>query len=168
MILITKLGKPPHALSSYRPISLLPIVSKNFEKLLLNRFFPLVEHGRLLPTHQFGFRPRYSTIEQTHRLIRGINNSLDNRQYCSAAFLHISQAFDKVWHTGLLYKLRRSLPLNYFLILNSYLFNRHFIAMFNTELTNLNLSTQGYPKAASLAPYCTSYTQPTFQLHLTP
>jgi hypothetical protein len=37
MILIPKPGKPPHALSSYRPISLLPIVSKVFEKLLLKR-----------------------------------------------------------------------------------------------------------------------------------
>jgi hypothetical protein len=96
MILIPKLGKPPHSLSSYRPISLLPIASKVFEKLLLKRLLPLVEHGKLLPTHQFAFRPRHSTIEQPHRLIQGINDALDNRQYCSAAFLDISQAFDKV------------------------------------------------------------------------
>jgi hypothetical protein len=104
MILIPKPEKPPHAPSSYRPIGLLPIASKVFEKLLLNRLLPLVECGKLLPTHQFGFRPKHSTIE-TH-LIRGINNAIDNRQYCSAAFLDISQAFDKVWHKGLLYKIR--------------------------------------------------------------
>jgi hypothetical protein len=94
MILIPKPGKPPHAPSSYQPISLLPIASKVFEKLLLNQLLLLVEHGKLLPTHQFGFRPKNSTIEQTHRLIRGINNAIDNSQYCSAAFLDISQAFD--------------------------------------------------------------------------
>jgi hypothetical protein len=97
--------------SSYWPISLLPIASKVFEKPL-----PLVEQANYYPPHQFGFRPKHSTIEQTHRLIRGINN-IDNGQYCSAAFLDISQAFNKVWHKGLLYKIRRSLPLNYFLIL---------------------------------------------------
>jgi hypothetical protein len=97
MILIPKSGKPPRALSSYRPSSLLPIVSKVFEKLLLNRLLPLVEHGKLLPTHQFGFQPRNSTIEQTHRLICGINNVLDNRQYSSAAFIDISQAFETVY-----------------------------------------------------------------------
>jgi hypothetical protein len=46
-----------------------------------------------------------------------INEALENKKYCSTAFVDISQAFDKVWHTGLLYKLRRSLPLNYFRIL---------------------------------------------------
>jgi hypothetical protein len=59
-------------------------------------------------------------------------------QYCSAAFFEISQAFDKVWHTGLLYKLRRSLPLNYFLILKSYLHNRHLLVKVETEYTKLS------------------------------
>jgi hypothetical protein len=112
-ILIPKPGKSPHQLSSYRPISLLPISSKVFEKLLLKRLLPLVEHSNLIPNHQFVFRPRHSTIKQTHRIIRVLNDALDNSQYCSAAFLDISQAFDKVWHKGLLYKLKRSLPLNY-------------------------------------------------------
>jgi hypothetical protein len=60
---------------------------------------------------QFGFRQRHSTIEQTHSIIRRINEALENKQYCSASFLDIPQAFDKVWHTGLLYKLRWPLSL---------------------------------------------------------
>jgi hypothetical protein len=76
---------------------------------------------------------------QLNKLIRGFNNAINNRQYCSAAFLDISQAFDKVWHKGLLYKIRRSLPLNFFLILNSYLSTRHFIVKVDTELTGLTL-----------------------------
>jgi hypothetical protein len=47
IILILKPGKPPHDLPSYRPISLLPIVSKLFEKLLLKRLLPLIERVRL-------------------------------------------------------------------------------------------------------------------------
>jgi hypothetical protein len=62
-----------------------------------------------------------------------LNPSYHYRQYSSASFLDISQAFDKVWHTGLLYKLRRSLPLNYFLILKSYLHSRHFPVKVETE-----------------------------------
>jgi hypothetical protein len=77
----------------------------------------MVENNGLIPNHQFGFRQRHSTIKQTHEIIRRINEALENKQCCYAAFLDISQAFGKVWHTGLLYKLRRSLPLNYFLIL---------------------------------------------------
>jgi hypothetical protein len=109
IILILKPAKPPNELTSYRPISLLPIVPKVFEMLLLKRFLPIVEINRLIPNHQIGFRQKHSTIEQTHRVVRNINEVLENKQYCFASFLDISQAFGKLWHTGLLYKLRRSL-----------------------------------------------------------
>jgi hypothetical protein len=56
----------------------------------------MVENNRLISNHQFGFRQRHSTIEQTHRIVRKINEALENNQYCSAAFLDISQAFDEV------------------------------------------------------------------------
>jgi hypothetical protein len=158
--------EPPHQPSSYRPISLLPIASKVFEKLL-KRLLPLVEHANLMPGHQFGFRPRHSTIEQIHRLIRVLNDALDNGQYCSAAFLDISQAFYKVWHTGLLYKLRRSLPLNYFIFLNSCLIATSLLkSTLNSQA--LPQSTQGFLKAVSSALYYISYIQLTFQPRLTP
>jgi hypothetical protein len=101
IILILKPGKPPNELTSCRPISLLPIVSKVFENILLKRLLPVVENNRLIPKHQFGFRQRHSTIEQTHRIVQRIKEALENKQYCSAAFLDVSHAFDKVWHTGL-------------------------------------------------------------------
>jgi hypothetical protein len=135
IILILKPGKPPHQLSSYRPI-----VSKVFGKLFLKRLLPLVEHANLIPNHQFGFQLRLPTIEQAHRLIRVLNDALDNSQYSYAAFFDISQAFNKVWHKGLLHKLRRSLPLNYYHILNSNLSNRYFVVNVNTELTGLTPS----------------------------
>jgi hypothetical protein len=51
---------------------------------LPKRLLPLVEHANLIPNHQFGLRPRHSTIEQTHRIIRVLTDALDNSQYCSA------------------------------------------------------------------------------------
>jgi hypothetical protein len=57
---------------------------------------------RSIPNHQFGFRQRHSTIEQMHHIVQRINEALETNQYRSAAFLDISHAFDKVWHTGLL------------------------------------------------------------------
>jgi hypothetical protein len=51
IILILKPGKPPNELTSYRPISLLPIVSTVFEKLLLKRLLPMVENNRLILNH---------------------------------------------------------------------------------------------------------------------
>jgi hypothetical protein len=72
-IMIPKPGKPPKEASSHRPISLLSIMNKIFEKAILNRLLPILEENRILPDHQFGFRQQRSTIEQVHRIteIRG-------------------------------------------------------------------------------------------------
>jgi hypothetical protein len=51
----------------------------------------LVENNGIIPNHQFCFRERQSTIEQTHQ----IAEALENKQYCSAAFLGISQKLKK-------------------------------------------------------------------------
>jgi hypothetical protein len=62
IIMISKPGKPPYEPTSYRPISLLPITSKLFERLLLKRINDEHDPSTLLLSHQFGFRECHSTI----------------------------------------------------------------------------------------------------------
>jgi hypothetical protein len=131
----------------------LPIVSKVLEKLLLTRLLPLVEHNGLKPSHQFGFRRRLSTIEQRHRIIHRINEAFEHKTYCSAAFLDISESFKKVWHIGLLYKLRQSLPINYFLLLQSFLQNRHFLFKVASAQHPLYPIHAGVPQGSVLGPF---------------
>jgi hypothetical protein len=154
IILLLKPGKLPHELTSYLPINLLPVVSKVFEKLLLNRILPLVAYNSLIPAHQFGFRKRHSTIEQTHRIIQRVHEALESKQYCCAAFLDISQAFDKVWYAGLLvlYKLRQALPLNYFLLLKFYPHSRHFLVKVGNDYSELTSINAGVPQGSVLDP----------------
>ena len=78
--LISKPGKPIHETSSYRPISLLPTLSKLFENLLTNRLLPLLEDLKTLPDHQFGFRKQHSTIEQIHRIAHSISQTLKKKK----------------------------------------------------------------------------------------
>jgi hypothetical protein len=69
----------------------LPTASKVFEKLLLKRLLPMVENSRLIPSNQFGFRQRHSTIEQTHQIIQRIIEALGSKaiMFCSI-FRHLS------------------------------------------------------------------------------
>jgi len=88
----------------------------------------------LLPDHQFGFRRYHSSIQQCHRVITIINETLDAKQFFPTVFLDIKQAFDKFWHRELLHKIKQNLPSEYYLIFKSYLSDRHFQIKHFTEV----------------------------------
>ena len=95
--MVYKTGKPENQPSSYRPISLLPALSKVWERLLLTRIAELDIFKAALPNHQFGFRSGHGTIEQVHRVVNHILKAYDQREYCNAVFVDIQEAFDRVW-----------------------------------------------------------------------
>ena len=96
---------------------MLPVFYKLFKRLVLKRLLPILEDKNIIPDHQFGFRHKHGTPEQCHRIVQEINKALENKLYCSIVFLDISKAFDKVWHCGLLYKIKYLLPAPYYIIL---------------------------------------------------
>lgn len=89
-------GKPSHNITSYRPISLLPVMSKLFEKILLKRLMKPLLSQLVMPNHQFGFRKNHGIVKQIHKVCKVIRTSLENKEHCSAAFLDIQQAFDRI------------------------------------------------------------------------
>ena len=52
----------------------------------------------LLTNHQFVFRERHSTTQQDHRIVNEIAKGFEEKKFCKAVFLDISQEFDKVWY----------------------------------------------------------------------
>lgn len=152
VIMIPKPGKPLHETTSYRPISLLPIMSKLFEKLLLTRLKPIIERKNLIPDHQFGFRNKHSTIDQVHRITNIIEKTLENKKVCSTVFLDVAQAFDKVWHEGLLCKLKTILPKQFTDILESYISDRYFRIKQEGAYSELKEIKAGVPQGSVLGP----------------
>jgi hypothetical protein len=118
-------------------------MSKLFEKLILKLLKPLV------PTHQFGFRNNHSTIGQVH-ITDVIEKNAESKRVCSAVFLDVAQAFDRVWHNGLLHKLRSTLPDYYYQLLKSYLTNRHFGVKHEDSYSELKLIKAGVPQGSVL------------------
>ena len=94
---------------NYHPISLLPIFGKILEKLLYDSLYTHLVSCEVLDPNQSGFHPGDSTVNQllsiTHTIFQAFdcNPPLDVR----SVYLDISKAFDRVWHDGLIYKLKR-------------------------------------------------------------
>ncbi len=150
--MIPKPGKPNHEVLSYRPISLLPMISKLFEKLLLKRLKIIIHEKNLIPEHQFGFRDKHATIDQVHRVTNVIELAFEDKKYCPAVFLDVAQAFDRVWHEGLFFKLNRSLPHDFVLLLKSYLSGRYFRIKYEDEYSGLRPIKAGVPQGSVLGP----------------
>ncbi|GFV59458.1 RNA-directed DNA polymerase from mobile element jockey [Trichonephila clavipes] len=105
IIPILKPGKNPKLAESHRPISLFPVLSKLAEKIISTRINEFLENENILIPEQHEFRPHLSTTHQILRVVEYIKEG-NNRNQCTAAvFLDIQKAFDRVWHTGLLFKL---------------------------------------------------------------
>ena len=91
---------------NYRSVSLLSVVCKVFEKLVNNRIVDHLEKCGLFSDFQYGFRSSLSTADLltvvSDRIARAFNRSGATR----AVALDISKVFDRVWHAGLLHKLK--------------------------------------------------------------
>ena len=95
-------------LENYRPVSLLPICGKVFERLIYNSLFEYFIQNDLISPYQSGFKPGDSCTNQLISITHEIYQSFDDGFEVRGVFLDISKAFDKVWHNGLIYKLKQN------------------------------------------------------------
>jgi hypothetical protein len=102
---LPKPGKDPKFLQNLRPIILLSITGKLFEKVILNIFQKGIEERGLLNASQFGFRAHHSTTLQYTRITDHVTPNFNNNTSMAAVFLDIEKAFDTIRHSGLLHKL---------------------------------------------------------------
>ena len=95
-------------INNYRPVSLLPICGKIFQRILYNPLFLHLESNDLPTPHQSGFRPNDCCIYQLLSILHSIYPDFDHNPSLEvrANFFDISKVFDKVWHESLLNKLK--------------------------------------------------------------
>ena len=97
----------PSLVGNYRPVSLLSTIGKVMEKIIHKHMFNYFKDNQIITCLQSGFVPGDSTVNQLVDIYNTFCKALDEGKEVRAVFLDISKAFDRVWHKGLLFKLKQ-------------------------------------------------------------
>lgn len=139
--------------SNYRPISILPTISKVFEIAIKNRLMTFLERFKLLNKEQHGYRTNRSTITALVNLVDKIAEAFDNEQEIQLTCCDLSKAFDTVDFSMLKKKLEyygiRGKALE---LLGSYLDNREQVVHWNGITSEAQRVSCGVPQGSILGP----------------
>jgi len=140
-------------INNYRPISILHVFSKLFEKIVHKQLYNFLEKFDILYENQFGFRRKRSTIQAIIRQLQYLYNSIDSGKIVLSIFLDFKKAFDCVDHKILLSKLKfygiRGTPLKWF---ESYLTDRRQLTLVGQSKSTVCTITHGVPQGSILGP----------------
>lgn len=141
--------------TNYRPISLLPSFSKIIEKIVFNQVYNYIITKDILYKHQYGFRPRHSTIHPIMHFLKHIaqQNDKSSKYATVGIFIDLKKAFDTLSHPILLQKLEyygiRGLPNDWF---KDYLNDRCQFTEVNGSFSPSLTITTGVPQGSILGP----------------
>ena len=140
-------------LENYRPISILPSVSKVLEKVIHKQLFNHFTENGLFYNSQYGFRQGHSTELAALELVDKIVSSIDNKCTSLNIFIDLSKAFDTLDHQILLCKLKHyGIKGNSIKLLSSYLQHRKQTVQFKNIFSNSQLIKTGVPQGSIIGP----------------
>ena len=143
----------PKSKTNFRPISLLSCMSKVMERIIFNEMYKYFMDNHLLITENSGFKKGDGTVNQLIHIVHNIHKGLDHKRDVCMVFLDISKAFDRVYHEGLIFKLKQ-LGIEGKLLewLKSYLTNRKQIVVLNGQSSGIKTINAGVPQGSIIAP----------------
>ncbi|GJQ65109.1 hypothetical protein Trydic_g7254 [Trypoxylus dichotomus] len=153
VVMIPKPGQSHNWPQNYRPISLLPVMSKIADRIILARLREETDDLDVIPDCQFGFRREHSTTHQVLRLVEHIKEGFNRRECTGAVFLDVAKAFDKVWHQGLLAKMHRAgISKAMVKLVHSFLRKRTFQVKLEGRRSTTRTATAGVPQGSAISP----------------
>ncbi|CAF2053604.1 unnamed protein product [Rotaria magnacalcarata] len=152
-ICLNKSDNPAPTTNQLRPISMLPVFSKVYEKLFLLRFNRWTTKMNILPDQQSGARPHQATTSRVNCLLEQITQSQRYNTFTPVIYIDFLQAFDKLWQQGLLLKLNKlDCPPAYLVWMVNYFTSRSLkIDYGGIESVTINVNW-GAPQGSCLGP----------------
>ena len=143
----------PHLVDNFRPISLLPAISKIFEKIVFNQVYAYFDRNKLLYTSQYGFRKLHSTELASLELVDRVRLDMYSGRMPLFIFLDLSKAFDTLDHSILPLKLTHyGLSQTAKRWFSSYLLGRRQLVDFNGTWSTLASTSTGVPQGSIIGP----------------
>ena len=138
---------------NYRPVSLLCVGAKIFERIVFKYMYNFMKENFVINDFQSGFQSGRSTVTQLVELYHQFCNAIDQKKEVRVVFLDIKKAFDKVWHRGLIHKLRLcGINGNLLKWLESYLRDREQRVVINGQHSEWDKTGAGVPQGSVLGP----------------
>ena len=158
IIFLPKPKSSQYQVQNYRPISLLEVPGKLIDKILNTRLTLFFDRHNLTNDRQHGFRHDRGTDTALALFYETISNDLYNRLTIDVVLRDVSKAFDKVWHTGLKYKLLQTrLPTCLLKTVTDFLNDRTATINIDNYLGPLFPLKSGVPQGACLSPSLYSF-----------
>lgn len=138
---------------NFRPVSILPIISKVFEAIIQSQLYNYLESNGLLTVAQYGFRSGLSTIDAVDKVVQAIVQGFESRDFTGVIACDLSKAFDVVDHALLIRKLKFYGVGNTTLsLLESYLHDREQYVSVNGMNSQRRKVAHGVPQGSILGP----------------
>ena len=139
--------------SNYRPISVIPTVSKIFEEIIFDQLNKYFNYNDLLTSCQSGFRSLYSTVIALLEATNSWSVNIDNGLINGVVFVDLKKAFDTIDHQIILQKLENyGIKHNSLKWFESYLTGRAQKCKVNDRLSGSTSVTCGIPQGSNLGP----------------
>lgn len=152
-ILLKHVDKAEDDPGSYRPIALLPVLGKTFERMIIARISQVYESMELSSSAQFGFKKGCSTEDALVQMMQEVTIQANTNKYIMGIFFDIKGAFDNLWWESVLRRLRKAnCPQLLYNLMRSYFTERTVTVTTSTGKVQKEV-TKGCPQGSVMGPF---------------